>query len=240
MKIEVLFPEVTNLYGDMSNVDYLRHCVPDAHVIGTTLKSEPAFVNEKVDLIYMGSMKERAQEMARDNLSVYKDRIRELIDGGQAFLITGNALEVFIDRIEETDLKGRETVKPMLGLFPLYCKRNMANRYNSLYWGKFEEMDVFGFRSQFGMCYGGEETPGLFETVRGEGRGPGQKAEGIKAGNFMATSVLGPLLVLNPPFTKYLLRLLGQPDKLAYEEKAFETYELRKKEFTEPGRGFDY
>ena len=33
MKIEVLFPEVCNLFGDISNIKYLKKCIPDAQII---------------------------------------------------------------------------------------------------------------------------------------------------------------------------------------------------------------
>ena len=45
---------------------------------------------------------------------------------------------------------------------------------------------------------------------------------------------MGPILVLNPPFTKYILNLMGAGDvKLAFEAENMEAYEQRKKEFAE-------
>ena len=64
MKIEVLFPEAANLFGDVWNYRYLKECMPEAELIETALNDEPAFVNGDVDLIYMGAMTERAQELA--------------------------------------------------------------------------------------------------------------------------------------------------------------------------------
>jgi hypothetical protein len=46
---------------------------------------------------------------------------------------------------------------------------------------------------------------------------------------------------MNPPFTKYLLGLLGEGDRpLAFEEAAMDSYKLRLSEFSDPKRGFDY
>jgi hypothetical protein len=57
----------------------------------------------------------------------------------------------------------------------------------------------------------------------------------------MATYVLGPLLILNPPFAKYLLELLGAGGRpLVFEEAAMEAYRLRLEEFRDPKRGFIY
>jgi hypothetical protein len=45
MNIEMLFPEICCLYGDLANVTYLERCVPDCHVVRTSLKAEPAFLS---------------------------------------------------------------------------------------------------------------------------------------------------------------------------------------------------
>ena len=49
MKIEILFPEFCNLYGDMYNMKYLKMCIPEAEFIETALEEEPAFVKENVN-----------------------------------------------------------------------------------------------------------------------------------------------------------------------------------------------
>lgn len=49
MKIEMLYPEVCNLFGDISNIKYLKKCLPDAEIIKTEINSEPAFVTQDID-----------------------------------------------------------------------------------------------------------------------------------------------------------------------------------------------
>ena len=61
MKIEMLYPEVCNLFGDISNIKYLKKCLPDAEIIKTEINSEPAFVTQDIDMIYMGPMPENIQ-----------------------------------------------------------------------------------------------------------------------------------------------------------------------------------
>lgn len=64
---------------------------------------------------------------------------------------------------------------------------------------------------------------------------------GLPAGAaLMATYLTGPLLVLNPPFTKQLLRELGAEDTLAFEEAAMEAYEARLAEFRDEKRSYLY
>ena len=56
----------------------------------------------------------------------------------------------------------------------------------------------------------------------------------------MATALIGPLLILNPPLCKWLLRQMGAEDTLAFEDAAFASFNKRVAEFKEPGRGFQY
>ena len=39
MKVEILFPEVGNLCGDLMNIRYLRQCCPELEVLEKELKS---------------------------------------------------------------------------------------------------------------------------------------------------------------------------------------------------------
>lgn len=248
MKIEVLFPEICNLYGELENIRFLKQSCQDIQVKETAINDEPLFVSEKPDLIYMGTMTENAQLMVIEKLRKYRSRIEELIAEGANFLMTGNAMEVFGSRIEDVD--GMEAEG--LGIFDFTTRRDMMNRFNSLYLGTFEDhkMDndyakstIVGFKSQFTHSYwnGGVSEKPLFDTDRGPGLNPDIKGEGIRRGNFMATYVIGPLLVLNPPFAKYILSLCGvkQP-VLAFEEVAMEAYEARVREYSDPGTGFYY
>ena len=57
----------------------------------------------------------------------------------------------------------------------------------------------------------------------------------------MATYLLGPMIILNPPFAKYILSLMGVENaKLAFEDTAMDVYETRVQEFKDPNRGFEY
>ena len=44
MKIEVLFPEVCNLYGYLANIRYLKRSFKKLEIIETKLTDEPYFV----------------------------------------------------------------------------------------------------------------------------------------------------------------------------------------------------
>src|SRR5699024_2004467 len=137
MKIEILFPEFCNLYGDMYNMKYLKMCIPEAEFIETALEEEPKFVKEDVNLIYLGPMTENTQEKVIKKLLPYKERIIELIEKNVVFLFTGNALEIlgkYIENEDGTRING-------LGIFDVYAKRDMFHRHNSYLIGKYEDID---------------------------------------------------------------------------------------------------
>ena len=101
MTIEILFPKLCNQFGDSKNVDYLRFCLPQAQFVTTEITDQtPYFSCHHVDMIYMGSMSEAAQLRVINWLAPYRIRIEELIEAGTVFLATGNAFEVFTQKIE--------------------------------------------------------------------------------------------------------------------------------------------
>ena len=104
MKIEILYPEIANLFGDMANIKYIMASLPDCKIIGTDLNTKPAFLESKdIDLVYMGTMTENSQLIAMDHLEPYKDEIKRAIETGQRFLMTGNAFEIFCKDITDLD-----------------------------------------------------------------------------------------------------------------------------------------
>ena len=158
------------------------------------------------------------------------EKIQKAIDDGTVFLFTGNALEIFGDYIENEDGSRVEC----LGLYRLYAKRDMMNRHNSDFEGEFDGNDIMGFKPQFTMAYTPDELHGLFVKNNGVGLNIKAKYVGIRVNNFFGTYLVGPILVLNPPFTKYILTLMGAGDvKLAFEAENMEPYEQRKKDFAE-------
>lgn len=230
MKIEVLFPEFCNLFGDLSNMKYLQQCLPDAEFLETPLEAQPRFAAEQMDLIYLGPMTERTQEKVIEKFLPLKERLRELIDEGTVFLFTGNAMEVLGQAIYTED--GREI--PGVGLLPLTAQRDMMHRHNSTFLGSFEGKPVMGFKSQFTMAAPLEGAQGLFPVEKGVGLQKGCPFEGLRKNNFFGTYLLGPICLLNPDFTRHLLRCMGvQEPALAFEEDVEAAYEVRLKDFRE-------
>lgn len=229
MKIEILYPEFCNLNGDMGNMKYLQKCLPEADIIETSINEKPRFIEQDdISLIYMGTLSERSQEIAIQKLKPYAEEIREKIEKNQLFLFTGNSVELLGKYIENEDGSKIEA----LGIFDIYAKRNMMNRHNSFFLGKYKDIEILGFKSQFTMLYGNNEKNYFIETNMGIGINEQTKLEGIHQNNFFATYVIGPFLVLNPYFTLELLKLMGvENPKLAFESEVLEAYNIRLKKF---------
>lgn len=247
MKIEVLFPEICNLYGDLANVRYLKACLPEAEIIETSLKDEPLFASERPDLIYMGTTTERGQLLAIEALRPYREQLEAAIEEGVNFLLTGNAGEIFAREIVEEG----EKVADGLCLLDFSARRKARKRYNSLYLGEFippvgasgsEPVKIVGFKTVFGFGYGDLADQALFTTERGYAMNPDVKYEGIRRGNLFFTYIIGPFLILNPPFTRWFIEhVLGKTGtELAYEEAAMDAYLTRLKEYSDPNTGFTY
>ena len=228
LKIEILFPEFCNLYGDISNMKYLKKCLPKANFIETAFDEEPAFLKEKVNFIYLGPMTENMQEKVIKKLMPYKERIEELINENVIFLITGNAIEIFGKYIENEDGSKIDG----LGIFDIYAKRDMLHRHNSLFIGIYEGMEIVGFKSAFTLAYGNNEENYFARVEKGIGINKESKLEGVRKNNFIATYLIGPILILNPMFTKNLIEKMGIKDKnLAFEQDLINAYNQRISEF---------
>ncbi|MCF0136846.1 MAG: hypothetical protein HUJ66_00615 [Oscillospiraceae bacterium] len=238
MKIEILFSKLCNLYGDSGNIEYLKLSVPDAEFIMTEITDPvPYFAGNDVDMLYMGSMSEAAQKRVTEYLMPYRDRLEALTDKGVVILATGNAFEVFLSEIQ--NLTSGEHFRA-LGLFPLTAQIDLFKRYNGKVMGRIDGITVVGFKSQFSMVYGDASDCFLFKADRGTGLNTSTALEGVRRNNLMGANLLGPVLVLNPLFTEYIMGLLGiDKPRCAFREQAMAAYEQRLSEFEDKAVPFD-
>ncbi len=227
MTVETLYPQFANLFGDSGNIRYLKACLPGADFVDTPPGQTPFFADHNPELLYLGPMTERGQLKAIAALTPWKERLRERINAGACMLFTGNAMEILGETIRTES--GEEI--PGLGILPLKTERDCSKRFNSPVLGRFAPIDepVVGFQSQFTAHTAPQSAPFLtLECGRGFVNRP--DSEGFCVQNLIATTLLGPLLVLNPPLTRRLLGIMGANIPLAHEETALEAYRTRVKE----------
>ena len=230
--IEVLFPEFCNLFGDSSNIKYLKACLPEAEFKFTSFTEKPYFADHDVDMIYLGAMTEKKQEMVINKLKEYKDALVRQKNEGTAILFTSNAVEVLGNYIENEDGSRIEC----LGLYDFSAKRDRMNRLNSLVRGHFGDLEIVGFKTQFTQATDVDESLSFIEVDKGMGMDKDSYLEGIHDQNLFATYLVGPFLALNPKFTKYLMREVMGIDnaETAFTKEIDRAYKRRVKEFHDP------
>lgn len=237
--IEILYPEFGNQAGDNGNAMYLRACLPQATFIETTFGEEPAFVTrDDLSLILLCGMTERQQERVLDALMPYAERLAALADAGTPMLFTGNAVELLGNMIITPEGRGITG----LGLFDFVTHQLTPQRFTGVGLGTFQPapdadpIDIVGFKMQFTQAEGKNEKWSFCTLKQGFGMNKKSALEGVRRNNLIGTWFLGPLLTVNPPFTRWLLDTMGETDAvLAHEEVAMHAYKQRVKDFATPG-----
>lgn len=221
MVIEILYPDICNLYGDRGNILFLKENLSNSTIVETRVNEVPYFVNHNVDMLYMGSASEAKQSMIIDRLKPYKDRIIELINQDKMFLLTGNSLEIFAKNIYENGI----VINTGLAILDVEVERNYQKRVNSIFKGKYQDLTILGFQSQFDSYKSNMEP--LFEMEYGINSFSKEHFEGVKYKNLTATTLLGPLLILNPEFSLKILNMT----ELKYQSQLFSAYNKRLEDF---------
>ncbi len=232
MKIEILYPQLCCLYGDKGNTMFLQKCLPEAEFVFTQLNSKPLFLSEEVDLVCMYSMSEQSQELILSRIMKYKEEIAQKIAASRTFfLFLGNSMELLGKYIEREDGSKVEA----LGIFDIFSTRHAPRRFNTLIQANFNDITLLSYTSRFSETYGITEDMAMAKVEIGTGSCPDTKLEGIYKENLIATYMLGPILVANPDFSKWLFKKLGVDEfSLPFEKALYESFEAKRKEFQRP------
>lgn len=231
MTAEILFPEVCTLYGDSANADYLAQSVKDINIVKTPITDEPYFAENDVDMILIGPMTENIQRRVIEKLMPYKGRLAELINAGKVILATGNAADIFTKHITYVT---EEKETDALAFFDLEVTVDWFNRTNEKFIGEADGLTIVGFKSRFSQIFGDNSSYAFAKAERGTGINLKTPFEGMRQKNLICTTLIGPLLPLNPAFTRYLVALTGNEAEPAFEKEAVSAYEKRVREFRDP------
>ena len=146
-------------------------------------------------------------------------------------LFTGNAFEIlgkYIEDEEQNKIEG-------LGIIDTYAIIDRKHRYNTLFLGELnceEKLKILGFKATFSFSYTDNTKDYFCKSIRGCGNHKESNLEGIRIKNLFGTYLIGPLLIINPKFTKYIMRLLGEDNpELQFEKEAMDCYEEKLKIF---------
>ena len=212
MVIAHLYKDLLNLYGNDGNIKILTQKLES---IGEKVEVVEPTVNDKMDfakydVIYMGSGTEDNQRIAIEDLKKYKDDIKKAIKNNKLFLITGNSIDMFGEKI-----KGKETIK-CLDIFKYTSKRVDRIRKDVVYKTDFLDNPILGYENH--------------SCVLEDNKYPLWNDQSIKYNNFYGTYVEGPILIRNPEFLRHILNQIVKNKNnlkklnLELEEIAYENF----------------
>lgn len=232
-----MYYDIMNLYGEYGNVKVLEQHLKDQ---GLAVVVDKKTISDEInlrdyDFIYMGSGTEKNQLVVLEDLmSKYQPAIKEYIENGKLFLLTGNSYELLGKNING---------KAALGIFnfevTLTSKRNVSDVIATS--SEFQNK-IVGFVNNMSSIT--ENHHPLLNIEFGLGENKTSKKEGIIYKNIIGTHLIGPLLVRNPEVLEYFVKkiLLTKKEEpieftsIQYEEEekgyelVLEELEKRKKE----------
>ena len=196
-----LYPDLLNLYGDHANVSALEKYLKERGISVNIDRADTDGVIDfsKYHMIYAGSGTENALDRALSLLMPQKEQIKDFVEGGKMLLATGTATELFGKCIDTE----RDSTKA-LEILNYGTKRNKNRRIlqDCLFESELFDQKTLGFINRCSEFY--DTSNFLFKVSFGVGYDKKSKNEGFVYKNFMATTLIGPLLVRNPHVTKYV------------------------------------
>ena len=196
LTIGYLYYDLMNLYGESGNIKALKNELENQgiKVIIKKLSIDDEIDFKRLDFIYMGTGTKNNMGINLNDLKKYKKEIENAIKDDKFFLITGNAVSLF----------SKENFK----LFS-YEIINQDKRYVGEVVKKcgFINKDIYGFYNHDGMMI--NNTTPLFQD------------EGFLYNNFYATFIIGPILIRNPEFLKYIIKKLIKTKDINFKFKRF-------------------
>lgn len=215
IKLLHLYFDIMNLYGENANVRFLIRKLEeqDFKVEVDYLSLEDKINFSKYDFIYLGSGTEINQRVVLENIKQYKEDIIKYIDDDKYFLVTGNSIELFGKSISYDDMDELEG----LGLFDYYAKQTTPRIIgDQLYETDLIDSPILGFQNHSNELF--DVEPNLFKVDKGIGFNKDEDEEGIRKNNFIATYLVGPLLVRNPLLCDLLVKDLCKKFEVKYKE----------------------
>ena len=202
-KIAHLYYDLMNLYGENGNIRYLSKKIEEqgikVNVDYLSLGDDIDFDN--YDMFYIGTGSEENQLLAIEDIVKYKDQIKNSINNNKFFIVTGNAIELFGNRIENLD----GSFKECLAIYNFKARETNERIVGEQYYSTdLFDSKIIGFqnRSREMSNYGDN----LFKVINGVGYNRNMNFEGIHDNNFYGTYLLGPILVRNPYLTDYFVK----------------------------------
>lgn len=214
IKIAHLYYDLMNLYGENGNTRVLCKKLEEQKlkVLVHFLSIDDEIDFSLYDIFYIGSGSEENAILVLEHLKKYQSDLKNAILEGKFFIVTGNALELFGNKIIDLDDNYTKT----LGIFDYDCKiTDFRIIGEQVYTCPLIEEKVIGFQNRNTVINNYKNN--LFEVINGTGYKPKVMQEGILEKHFYGTYLLGPLLVRNPYFLDEIAKEIVKTLNLTYK-----------------------
>lgn len=214
-----LYYDFMNLYGDNGNVRIMEKRLKDqgfdVEITRKTVTDDDISF-DGFDLIYCGSGTESRRLVALEHLRKFGKAFKEAADAGIPILFTGNAWGMLGRSITPRD--GEKTEG--LGIFDFDLKEEVKLRFTG---DAIEEAEGFekpfiGFINKCDLIEGFDGY--MFKVTKTIGQLPFTN-DGVRKDNLFGISLIGPVLVKNPFFAEYLVRLIDEKRGVTYRDARY-------------------
>ncbi|MGM9834907.1 MAG: glutamine amidotransferase [Bacilli bacterium] len=203
IKIAHLYYDLMNLYGENGNVRVLAKTLEkqnlDVEVRFLSIEDEIDF--QSYDFFYIGTGSEENQLLVLEHLKNYQNDIKDAIENGKYFIVTGNAIELFGKQIITKDNQVIDTLN-------IFDYESIITDFRiigeQVYTTSLLDKKIIGFQNRETIMKTNNNNS-LFNVITGTGYEPNIKKEGIHYKNFFGTYLLGPILVRNPYFLDLII-----------------------------------
>lgn len=198
-----LYYDLLNLYGEIGNIKALTKTFNDQKIkVVVDKKSIGDEIDfNKYDLIYIGCGTENNLLIALNDLIRYKDKIKEYIESNKFIIATGNSIDLFGGKINNTKA---------LSIFNYNTKfidKRIVGDY--IIDSNLINSKIIGFQNR-GSIIENNDIPFIDKEV------------GVNYKNFYGTYLLGPILIRNPKLNKYIVTKIIKSKNNNFKFKKFD------------------
>lgn len=209
IKILYLYPDILDLYGDIGNIKVLKYRLEKRGyktIVDNYSINDPKPDFKSYDIIFAGGGADNEQKILSEDLTKYKDDIKEAVDAGVFFLLICGAYQLFGKYYKGVD----GNIIPGLEVFDYYTEaiedRSKRCIGNIIIEANIDNKPtkIIGFENHGGQTQQIENPFG--KVLYGNGNKFGDTNEGFMRPNIIATYLHGPLLSKNPELTDYIIK----------------------------------
>ncbi len=220
MKIKILhlYYDIMNLYGENGNVRMLIRRLEDQ---GLEVELHKKTVTDSIyfmsyDVIYCGAGIESNRNFCLQHLLKHRNELKDAFNAGKVMLFTGNSYEMLGSSL--CDPEGNEFNG--IGIFSFKAVEQRKDRYTGdvIMRSELFSKPFVGFINKCSRLEGLENALFIIEKVIGTVK---DEKEGVCKNNLFGTQLTGPVLVKNPHFAEYFVKLIMKNKNLQYAPKEY-------------------